>query len=447
MKVTTEELPDRQLLLTIEVEEKRAQQALQQAARRLSRRIRIPGFRPGKAPYHLVARLVGEERLRAEAFDIIGDQLYTEALEEAKVEPYAQGTLQDVRWDPLTFSVIIPLPPLVELGDYRSLRVPMEPILVTDEEVDEALEELRARYAEWVPVDRPAAFGDMVIMDIKGTVGEEEILSHQNWQRVLQADSGGSLPGFDTALVGLRVGESHAFDLTYPEEAHVRWAGQTAHFEVTLHGVKAKELPPLDDEFARTVSEYETLEALREAIREDLRAQRAAESGYEGKVLDALIEQARIEFPPLMLEKEVDDLLQEHDRLLRQQGMPLDEYLRLRGKNREEYREEIRPQAEQRLKRRLALAEFAEQEGLDVEEAEIDEEIERRVARQSGDTAERLEEVLSGPGGRRIVRAELLTQKALHRLVAIAKGELETIADERGQAGEEQEGSQLPGSA
>lgn len=431
MKVTTEELPDRQLVLTVEVEEERAQQALQRAARRLSRRVRIPGFRPGRAPYHIIARVVGEERLRAEAFEAIGQQLYEEALKEAGVEAYAQGTLEDVHWDPLTFKVTVPLPPLVELGDYRALRVPVEPVLVTDEEVDEALQKLRERYAEWVPVDRPAAFGDMVIMDIKSTVGEEEIMSHQNWQRVLRADSGGSLPGFDAALVGLKAGDRHSFDLTYPEDARVRWAGQTAHFEVTLHGVKARELPPLDDEFAQTVGEHETLDALREAIRENLRAQREAESDYESKVLDALVERARIEFPPIMLERELDDLLQEHDHLLRQRGMPLDDYLRLSGKSKETYREEIRPQAEQRLKRSLALSEFAEREGLVVEEAEVDEEIERRVARQSSDTAEHLRELLETSSGRRMVRNELLTRKALQRLAAIAKGEFEAPAAEQ----------------
>ena len=440
MKVTPEEHPNRQVTLTVEVEEERAQRALRQAARRLSRRTRIPGFRPGKAPYGIVVRTVGEDYLRAEAFEAVGQQLYKDALEEAEIEAYAQGTLDDVQWDPLTFKVTVPLPPLVELGDYRALRVPPEPILVLDEEMDEALQHLRERYAEWVPVDRPAAYDDMLVMDIKGAVGDEEIMNQQNWERVLQEESSGSLPGFDAALVGLSTGDEHSFDVTYPEGT-TRWAGETARFEVTLHGVKAKELPPLDDEFAQTIGEHETLDELQEAVREDLRTQREAESEYEGKVLDALVEQAQIEFPPLMLDKELDDLLGNHDRLLRQQGTPLDEWLRVSGKSKEDYREETRPQAERRLKRNLALSELVEQEKLAVEDADVDEEIERRVAGQSSDTAQQLRELLDSSSGRQMLRKDLLTQKALQRLLSIAKGEFEPSAAEEEEAAEaKQEG-------
>lgn len=438
MKITSEELADRQVVLTVEVEEERTQRALQQAAYRLSRRIRIPGFRPGKAPYPIVLRTVGEARLRAEAFEAIGQQLYEEALKEAGIEAYAQGTLEDMQWNPLTFKVTVPLPPRVELGDYRALRVAPDPVVVLDEEVDEALQQWRERYAEWVPVERAAAYGDMLVMDIVGHVGEQEILNHQNWERVLREESGGSLPGFDAALAGLKAGDSHSFDLTYAEGSSR--AGQTAHFAVTVHSVKARELPPLDDEFAQTVGEkYETLDALRQAIRGKLRAQREAESNYEGKVLDALVAQARIEFPPLMLEEELDDLLEEHDRLLRQQqGLPLDDYLRLIGKSKEEYREEQRSQAEQRLRRRLALGKFVEVEGLTITEEDVDEEIERRVAAQPDDRAERARGLFDSPNGRQMLRNDLLTRKALLRLLTIASGEFE--APESGQETEEGHG-------
>jgi len=430
VKVTSEELPDRQVALTVEVEEERAQRALQQAARRLSKRMRIPGFRPGKAPYQIVVRTVGEDHLRAEAFEAIGQQLYEEALKEAEIEAYAQGALQDVQWDPLTFKVTVPLPPQVELGDYRALRVAADPIVVLDEEVDDALQQWRERYAEWAPVERAAAYGDMLVMDIVGRVGEEEIMNHQNWERVLREESGGSLSGFDAALVGLRPGDNHSFDLSYAEGSSR--AGQTAHFQVTLHDVKARELPPLDDEFAQTVSEeHETLDALRETVRENLRAQRETESDYEGKVLDGLVEQARIEFPPLMLEREVGDLLDEHDRLLRQQGMPLDDWLRVSGKSKETYREEQRPQAERRLKRSLALGKFVEQEGLAVTEADVNEEIERRVAVQPDNVAERARGLFDSLNGRQILRNDLLTRKALLRLLTIARGEFQSPGSEQ----------------
>ncbi|HUW08756.1 MAG TPA: trigger factor, partial [Anaerolineae bacterium] len=193
MKVTTEELSDRQVVMTVEVEEEQAQQALRQAARRLSHRMRIPGFRPGRAPYAIVLRTVGEDSLRSEAFEAIGQKLYEEALKEAEIDAYAQGALEDVQWDPLTFRVTVPLAPLVRLSDYGSLSVPSEPILVLDEDVAEALDDLRQRNAEWVPVDRAAESDDRVDVDIKGVVGEEEIMNQQNWERLLREDSSGGL--------------------------------------------------------------------------------------------------------------------------------------------------------------------------------------------------------------------------------------------------------------
>ena len=424
VKVTTEELSDRQVVMTVEVEEEQAQQALRQAARRLSHRMRIPGFRPGRAPYAIVLRTVGEDSLRSEAFEAIGQQLYEEALKEAEIDAYAQGSLEDVQWDPLTFRVTVPLPPVVKLGDYGSLSVPTEPILVLDEDVAEALDDLRQRNAEWVPVDRAAEYDDMVDVDIKGVVGEEEIMNQQNWERLLRKDGSGGLPGFDAAFVGMTAGESSEFDLTYPEDSG-QWAGQTAHFTAQLHGVKAKELPELNDDFAQTVGEFDTLAALQEATRQDIRDRRTAEADYEGKVLDALIEQSTVEFPPLVLDNELNDLLDEHDRRLRQQGMPLDDFLRMTGKTRDAYREENRPSAERKLKRSLVLSEFVRQEGLTLDDQKISEEIERQVALQPDETRERLRTLLDSPGGRQAIGNNLLTREAISILVAMAKGEYE----------------------
>lgn len=434
MRVIREELPDRQVKLVVEVEDERAQDALRQTARRLSHKVRIPGFRPGKAPYHLVVNSVGEDYLRAETFDAIGQKLYEQALEEAEVDAYAQGSLEDVQWEPLTFKVTVPLAPAVELGDYKSLSVPREPVLVLDEDVDEALQEIRQRFATWTPVDRPSQDGDMLIMDITGTVNGEDIMSHQNWERVLRIEETGSLPGFDEALVGLQAGAEHSFTLQYPEDAR-RWAGEDAEFHVTLHSVKGKELPPLDDELAQMTSdEYETMEELREAVRQQLRMQREREADYEGQVLDALVEQADIEFPPVMLEQELNDLLQDHDRFFRQQGMPLDDFLRVSGKSLEEYREEQRPHAEQRLRRRLALTELVEQEELGVEETEVLQEIEGRVSGQPDESSDRLRELLRSATGRQLVQTDLLSRKAMRRLVAIASGEPEVETAEPAEA-------------
>jgi trigger factor len=421
VRVSTEELPNREVRLTVEVQEERSQEALRQAARMLSRRVRVPGFRPGKAPYGVVLRTVGEETLRSEAFDAIGQTLYEEALAESHTDAFAQGTLEDVTWDPLTFKVTVPLSPAVQLGDYHSLRVAKEPILVLDEDVDSELRQLRERYAEWEPVERAAAYDDMLIMDIRGTVEGEEIISQQNWERVLTQEDEGSLPGFDAALLGMQPGEERSFDLTYPESAK-RWPGKTAHFQVMLHGVKGKRLPALDDDLAQMAGEYQTLEELREATRSRLRTEREREQDYRGKVLDALVDQSSIEYAPVMLEREMDDMLEDRERVFQRSGFPLSDFLRMSKKSREQYREELRPQADQRLKRRLALTELVEQEKIAVAESDVDTQIDQRVAEQPADLSAQWREVLSSGSGRKAVRNELITDLALDRLVLIAQG-------------------------
>ena len=379
MKVETERLENCQMALTIEVDEKRAKRALRSVARRISRRAKIPGFRPGKAPYNVVARYFGKEALSKEVLDELGDAVYKEALEEAGFEPFGQAQLTDYETNPLVLKMIVPLAPVVELGDYRQMRLEPEEAAAREEEINEILRRIQEQNAFWEPVKRPAQWGDLAIVDIEGTVKGETVVENKGRELSLEADSPQPLPGFSEELLGMTVNEQREFTLTYPEEFENDYlAGQPAHFIVHLHDLKEKVAPVIDDDLARTVGSYETLEDLKAELRRELQAK--AEQEFPNRALAALVEGAKIEFPPIMLEKGIDDWLEEFDRTLKQQSLNLENYLVMRKLTEEEFRTEVSLQVEERLKRSLALGKLAELEGLDIESDGVAGEARERLA-------------------------------------------------------------------
>jgi trigger factor len=387
LKVETERLENCQIALTIKVDEERTRRALREVARRISRQLKIPGFRPGKAPYHVVASIVGKDALYNEVVDELGEAVYKEALKEASFEPFGQAQITDYETDPLVLKMVVPVAPVVELGDYRQMRLEADEEAVREEEVNEVLRKIQEQNTLWEPVERPAQWGDMAIVDIEGTVKGEMIIENKGEELILEADSSHPLPGFGDQLLGMTVNEQREFALTYPEEfENDHLAGQQADFNVHLQDLKEKMVPDIDDDLARTVGSHETLEDLKAELRRELQAK--AEQEFPNRALTALVERARIEFPPVMLEKRIDDWLKELDRSLRQQNLNLENYLKMRKLTKEEFRQEVSSQVEERLKRSLALSKLAELEGLDIESDE-------------------------------------LVNEALGRLAAIARGELE----------------------
>jgi trigger factor len=370
LKVETERLENCQVALTIEVDEERTERALRNAARRISRMARIPGFRPGKAPYHVVVRRFGKETLYQEVVDELGNSIYKEALEEAGLEPFGQATLTDYEIEPLVLKLVVPIAPVVELGDYRQMRLEPEEEKATEEEIDEALRRIQQQNTFWEPVKRPAQWNDLAIVDIEGTVKGETVVGNKGRELTLEADSPYPLPGFSEKLLGMTVDEQREFTLTYPEDSeNKKLAGQQAHFEVHLRELKEQIVPGMDDDLARTVGDYDTLEDLKAELRRELQAK--ARERFTGRALTALVERSEIEFPPMMLEREIDDWLEDLDLRLKRQGLSLDNYLRMRKVTEEEFRKEISPEVEERLKRSLTLGKLAELEGLDIESDEV----------------------------------------------------------------------------
>lgn len=436
MKVTTEKVGNCQAILTIEVEEERVKKSLKEGARRISKRTRIPGFRAGRAPYHIVERMVGKEAIFDEALEELSSQVYREALEESKLEPIDRAEMEVVSREPLTLKMTVPLKPEVELGDYQSILVEPQEAKVEDKEVEEVLTALREERGEWVPMEREAQKGDLLTLDVEGRADGERVVGAEEGEYILRLGAEVPVKGFPEMIEGMKPGEEREFTLPYPViHPNADLAGRKVEFRVRLLGLKGKHLPPLDDEFAKTVGDFESVKELRERVESVLQARaetRERERVAEG-VLTAMTEQAKIAYPPAILERELDSMLKDYAQAVARRGFTLPRYLEVVGKSEEELRRELRPQAEERLKKALVFSKFTEKEGIAIKDEEVDREVEE-IADSYGDQAEEMKKALLSPEPQRSIRSRLFSQKALERLVEIGTATHEKEGEEEKKA-------------
>jgi trigger factor len=432
LKIETQPEENRTLTVTVEVEDERVQPALRAAARRISKDYRIPGFRPGKAPYEVVLRHYGETALYQAALEDLSQKVYQDMLEQEKISPIGPGEMDIVELKPMKLKFVVPLRPQVELGDYGSLRVEYTPPVVEDAEVEKELEHLREHQAVLEPVDRPAQMGDAVTLDAKAFLNDGEnpsdfLLADQDVALVLEEKADWPMPGFAAKAVGMTAGEERKFDLAFPDDyANESLRSQTAHFEVKAKEVKSRSLPEWNDELAKSLGDYETLDELRASVRRDLEeaSRRGVDRDYNQKVVDQLVEQSSVKYPPTLLESELDDYIKDYDRRLREQKLTLEDYLKIEKKTQEEFREEVRPQAEARLKRSLVIGKVVEREHVTVDPAAVDERIES-LSTPWGERADDMRKLLSTPESREMMELDLLTEAGIERLASIARGEVQ----------------------
>jgi len=414
--ITTAPREDHQLGLTIELGPERTAQAIHRAVRAVAQKVRIPGFRPGKAPDATVLRLVGRDRALAEIIDVLGEEVTREAIEQQGFALYGQARLEKVETDPIRFSLLLPQPPVVELGDLSQIHIVPPDATVGEADVDALIERVRAEQAALAVVERPAQIGDIVQVDITGVVGEETIMDNHDWELTLRSE-GGWLPGFDEAFVGMSAGEEKTFSLTYPEDSASRYRGQTATFHAKVSAVKTMVRPEITDEFARSLGEFTDVADMRAKLLERMKAQRQSdvENTLDAQALNALIEASKILYPPTLVDAEAESLENDLAQRAKEIGYKLEDYLRLQGLTIESYRQRIRPQAERNVKGRLVLRELVRREQIQVSEEELDAEIARlRSHVGADDTAVR--EMLNSPEGRLAVEDQMLIDRALARL-------------------------------
>ncbi len=404
------------------MEPDRHNQAVEKAYRKLAPRVRIPGFRPGKAPRTMIEKEIGRHRLLDEAMDILVPDVYREAIEDQNLDPVAQPSLEIVSHEPFVFKARVPLKPDVDIGDYAALRVPRPPIEVKDEQVEDTLTTLRRRYGTVEPVDRAARKGDIVRGSITAEVEGARLFEQADIEYRLTDESLASLPGLVDAIAGLTKGADITTEVDVPADfADERMAGKKASYHVVVEDVKEEKLAELDDDFAREVGEgFETLDALKDRLRSDIMSveEDVALHAYHNQVIDALVDQSKLEYPTVLLEREIDRILQEQANLDPRDPRAQDLYLARLGKSEEDVRGEVREAAEARLRRSLVLSRFAEAENITVAHDEIDAEIDRMAA-SAGEQSDAIRRVFGTQNGHATVERTLLTRKTLEKLVEL----------------------------
>jgi trigger factor len=427
LNVITEPLENCEVLMTVEVDEEETEKLLKAAAQRISKQARLPGFRPGKAPYSMIISRFGEETVREETMTDLSQSVFKRALEQAKLEPYAPASMEEVTWGPLVMKVRVPVAPIVELGDYRALRLEAEPVEASEEEIEAELKQLQENYAKLTPVEFPAQLGNVVTMDIEQRAGDVRLAQDKDVEYELAEAKDDTQPDMTTPLLGVTAGDEKEFTLTYPESFRdARYAGKEVTVSAKIHGVQTKEIFPLDDDFAQMVGDFDTLQALKDKLAEDIRQrkQRAADGRLADKALKQLAASAKVEWPKELEEKEIDQVLARQERELHRSGLSMDTYLSIQKKTREELREEIRPRTHEQLRESLVLSKLVELENLSIAGHEVVGQIDRLSA-MAGEQQREMRQALTTPDNVQYIMTDLLTSKVMERLAQIAKGEAE----------------------
>lgn len=426
MKVTTERTPDCSAIVTVEVDDDQVNGAMRSAAQRISRARPMPGFRPGKAPYEIVERTVGKDLLREEAVEHLAQDIYKQVLTDEKIDAYDAGKLDIQQKEPLILKFTIPTRPVVTLGDYRSVHLQPKQVEVADTEVNEVLNRFQTDQAQMTPVTRPVQMGDHVTADVEGGIEGQPPNSNKGLQIKVETEKA-IFPWVDQ-MVGMTINEPRTITYTYPaDDSNTNLAGKTATYTVTATEVKETHLPPIDDELAKAISQYETLDQLKGYVRNTLLGQKQSEEDnrFTDEVIDAVVAQAQIAYPASMLEDEINQEVDRSKQFAQRLGLGWDKYLELAGKTAEQFREEQRPRAEQRLKRLLVVLQLMEAEDIQVSPKEVDVEIDRRAqeAARQGQRADQTRRTLSAAASRRDIEFNLKMSKSVDRMVAIARGE------------------------
>ncbi|MEG0457646.1 MAG: trigger factor, partial [Oscillospiraceae bacterium] len=369
--------------LEIKVDGEEFANALTKACKNVSKKINVPGFRPGKAPKKTIEKLYGENVFVEEAIELSYQKAYSDAIDQAEIEPVDAGKIEmtEANKDGYTFKAIVTVKPEVEIKDYKGIKVEKEVKIVDDKTIDEEVNRMAERNARLVEVnDRAAVLGDTVIIDYSGAVDNVKFDGGTAQMQTLALGSGQFIPGFEEQVAGHNIGEEFDVTVTFPEQYQAsELAGKEAVFTVKLHEIKGKELPVIDDEFAKDVSEFDTLETLKKDIAEKLQKQydKAAENGVENQIFETISANLIAEIPQCMFDHSIDEQIKELEYRLQSQGMTLDLYMQYTGTTKEMLRETYKQAAEQRVKVRLALEKISEIEKIEASEEDIAKEIEK----------------------------------------------------------------------
>ncbi len=418
MKVTSERIPESQIVLEIELDDERVTKSLNQAARRLAQRYRIPGFRKGKAPRVVIEQTLGADAVFEEAIDRMIPEAYEWAVKDQGIAPIGPPEVESIDRDPVRIRARVPMPPEIDLGPYREIALVEEPVSVTEEDVENAILEVRRQHAIIEPVDRPAELNDRIKADIHATIDGQQVLDQSDAEFHLREGMVIGIPGVVDEMVGLPVGE-HRFSVDAADD----WddedvAGRTTVFTVNIKEIKQEILPDADDALASEAGDFETFAGLRYRLEEDLRngAEKRTRAAHHAALMEAVIGGASIEFPPLLVQHQMNLMLQE---IAQSTGQDPQEFLRAQDERAQQMREHLRDEAGDRVRSSLVLEHLAEAESIEVTDADVDAEIARVAG--DGPQAEQVREMLDTPDGRAVMRRNLTNTRLMDRLSEIAR--------------------------
>jgi trigger factor len=426
VNVTVERIAGSQVRLQIAADQEEHAKAVDKAYRRLAQDIVIPGFRKGKAPRSMIERFYGRDVFVEEANRSLMDDLYREALEREEIVPVGDPEVESIDPDPLSFTVTVPVYPTVDPGDYASVRTDPVDASLDESLIDETLEELRKSQSPWVDPseERKPKEGDQVTVDIRIMDGDEEFQKHDDNQFIIGETN--LLDELRAAIESLALAETTSVDIPFPEDDD-RFQeddprrGKTMTYHVTLKGIKERDLLPLDDEFAKTYGNAESMEELSDRLRANLHAEKTREARSEAvnAIFEKLNELATIEVPEAMVDSSVEERFVNLRNRLQYSGLSLEAYLRQTGQTEDQVREELRPSAERGLRTSLILREIAEREGIEVSEADLEGEIEDITA-QAPQRDQMREAYMQNQYLRSALRNDLFDQRLTDRLIEIA---------------------------
>lgn len=422
MSLQVEKLEHNMAKLTVEVAAEDVEKALQAAYLKQRKQINIPGFRKGKVPRQMIEKMYGPEVFYDEAANNMIPDAYAKAYDESERDIVSQPKIEVVQMEkgkPFIFTAEVATKPEVTLGDYKGLKVDKVSTRVTQKEVDEEIEKERERNARTIEVtDRAVQDKDEVTLDFEGFVDGVAFEGGKGEDYPLTIGSGSFIPGFEEQLIGAEIDKEVEVNVTFPKEYHSEeLAGKDATFKCTVHTIKAKELPELDDEFASEVSECETMDAYRAEVKKNIkeRKERTGKEKKENQAVDQAIENAQMDIPEAMIEFQVRQMADDFARRIQQQGLTVEQYFQFTGMTAEKMMEEMRPQAEKSIKTRLVLEAIVKAENIEVSDERVEEEL-TKMAEAYQMEVEKLKEFM-GENEKKQIKEDLAVQEAITLLV------------------------------
>ena len=410
-----------QVELTISIDKEEFEKALERAYRKNVGKMTVPGFRKGKAPRKIIEKLYGEGVFFEDAVNMCYPQAYDSAVEESKIQPvdHPQIDVDEISPEGFTFKATVTVKPEVSIHDYKGLSVEKGRVSVTEKDVKEELNRMADRNARLVTVDREVKKDDTVMFDFEGFVDGTPFEGGKAENYSLRVGSGMFIPGFEDQMIGKKAEEPFDVNVTFPEDYQAKeLASKPAVFKCLIHEVKETEKPTIDDEFAKDVSEFDTLDELKADLKAKIKEnkEKAVETEFEENLIDRMLENFEADVPEVMVEAQIDRIVEDFGYRLSMQGLGLDTYLKMNDMSMESFRKLFREQADKQVKVRLALEKIAELENMEITEEELEEEF-KSLAEQNNLDVERVKQLLPAES----LKGDLLSQKAVDLIKSTAK--------------------------